>query len=343
MGYGRLVMGPSAATELVGLFKHQLGFCNLKQEELCIIVTDTGYNPVFAAACQGAAMEMGAEVYQMVLPYTYPLPTKSLAKAWSEADLIVFPTTHPLHYSEAMREALDNGARAMAVMQSLQVMQALPADPEVIQRSKAGQKVLQGARKIRVTSDAGTDLVMDKTGRDGIALYGVADEPGHIDFWGGAVVETAQLEGTLEGQLVMDRGDICFHLGRFIDDPVTITFREGKAVKFEGGLDAYLIQSFLESMNEEASLMAGHTTWGCDHRALWTAQAIRFPEPGSGGGSYYGNIQIEIGSNTDISFKGKNAAKAHLGLCMLNSNLYLDDQPIIERGEFVPDEMKRRS
>ena len=42
MGYGRLVMGPSAATELVGLFKHQLGFCNLKQGELCIIVTDTG-------------------------------------------------------------------------------------------------------------------------------------------------------------------------------------------------------------------------------------------------------------------------------------------------------------
>ena len=346
MGYGRLVVGPSAATELIGLFEHQLGFCNLKQGELCIIVTDTAYNPVYAAACQGAAMKMGAEVYQMVLPYTHPLPTKSLGGAWSEADLVVFPTTHTLHYSSAMREALDNGSRALAVMQPLHVIQRLTADEEVIQRTKAGQKLMHRANKIRITSDAGTDLVMDKTGRDGTAAYGAADEPGHLDFWGGGLVETAQLEGTLEGQLVMDRGDICFHLGRFIDEPVTITFREGKAVQFEGGLDAFLIRTFLESMNDEASLRAGHTSWGTDHRAQWLAQAIQFPEPGAGGSdteAHYGNVQIEIGSNTDIKFQGKNAANAHLGLCMLNSSLYLDDQPIIEYGEFVPAEMKRKS
>jgi 2,5-dihydroxypyridine 5,6-dioxygenase len=92
--------------------------------------------------------------------------------------------------------------------------------------------------------------------------------------------------------------------------------------------------------------MAGHTSWGNDHRAQWLTQAIQSPEPGGGGSdaeAYYGNVQIEIGSNTDIKFKGKNDANAHLGLCMLNCSLYLDDEPIIESGEFVPDEMKRRS
>ena len=89
--------------------------------------------------------------------------------------------------------------------------------------------------------------------------------------------------------------------------------------------------------------MAGHTAWGTDHRALWSAQAIQFPEPGAGGSdteAYYGNVQIEIGSNNDVNFKGKNATKAHLGLCLLNCNLYLDDQQIIDHGEFVPEELR---
>ena len=84
----------------------------------------------------------------------------------------------------------------------------------------------------------------------------------------------------------------------------------------------------------------------CEQKKPIILEAIQFPEPGAGGSdteAHYGNVQIEIGSNTDIKFQGKNAANAHLGLCMLNSSLYLDDQPIIEYGEFVPAEMKRKS
>ena len=258
--------------------------CNLKEGELCVVVTDAAYNPVIGDTFVSAALDMGAEAYTVVLPYARPIPTRSLLPAWKEIDLLIYPTTNALHQQREMREALDSGLRALMAVQPLQVLERLVADPDVIRRTKAGAKLLAEARTIRISSDAGTDLVMDKTGRGAVACYGAADEPGHLDFWGSGMVETAQLEGTLEGQLVLDTGDIVFHLGRYVEQPVTITFREGRAVGFEGGVDAFLIKNHLESFHDPNALMAGHTSWGTDPRALWSAQAIQFPQPGAGGG-----------------------------------------------------------
>jgi 2,5-dihydroxypyridine 5,6-dioxygenase len=157
------------------------------------------------------------------------------------------------------------------------------------------------------------------------------------------MVQAAELEGSLEGTLVLDTGDVVFHRGRYIEHPVKITFREGRAIKFEGGLDAFLLHTYLESFADDRALLGGHVAWGTDRRALWTAQVIQFPEPGASAAdaeSFYGNVQIEIGSNNDVAFQGKNATQAHLGLCMLNCSLYLDDQQILGRGQFVPEELR---
>ncbi|MGQ0568823.1 MAG: hypothetical protein ACT4P5_04715 [Armatimonadota bacterium] len=344
MAYGRLLTSPAAATELVGLFKYQLELCNLTPGELCVVVTDTAFNPISAAACLGAALNLGAEAYQMILPYSHRLPGKSLRGAWKDADLVVCMTTHRLHYRDEIREALGNGLRMLTAVEPIHSLQRLKGDHDVIRRTKAGARLLDEARTIRVTSDVGTDLVMDKTGRPGFALYGVADEPGHVDFWGAGMATAAELEGSLGGRLVLNTGDVVFHLGRYVEHPVTITFREGQAVNFEGGLDAFLLENFLRSFKDPKALMGGHMAWGTDHRAQWYAPTVQFPDAGAGGldiESYYGNVQIEIGSNNDIAFKGENDTAAHLGLCMLNCNLFLDGHQVIDHGEFVPRELLR--
>ncbi|MCG3772810.1 MAG: 2,5-dihydroxypyridine 5,6-dioxygenase [Nitrosomonadaceae bacterium] len=156
--------------------------------------------------------------------------------------------------------------------------------------------------------------MMRKGDRPGFANCGVADTPGKVDFWGCAMVETAQLEGTLEGQLVMNTGDIIFHLGRFINDLVTLTFEKGRGVDIAGQLDAFLLRNFLNCFNDPNALLAGHTSFGTDRRAQWYAQAVQFPEAGAGGSdseACYGNVQIDIGSNCDHNFRGANRSKAH--------------------------------
>lgn len=345
MAYGRTFSSHAMAVDLVELFRHQLAASRLGPGQLCLCLTDTAWNPVYAAACMGAAHALGAEAYQTVFPVSRPLPAKSLAAAWLEADLIVYMTSFTLHYRPEIRAALDAGVRVLCVMLPLHVMSRLTADAGVRQRALAGAALLDAARSIRIMSDAGTDLTMDKTGRPGLAHYGAADEPGHLDFWGAGMVQAAQLEGTLEGRLVLDRGDCCFHLGRLVEQPATIIFERGRAVAFEGGLDALLIRSALAAGGSDSAFMAGHMAWGTDHRAQWLQPLAQVPDAGGGGAdteSYYGNVQIEIGSNNDVVFGGRNAAAVHLGLCLRQASLWLDGAPLLARGEFVPDALRHR-
>ena len=59
-------------------------------------------------------------------------------------------------------------------------------------------------------------------------------------------------------------------------------FVGGQLVSIKGGLDAFLIQTELESAGENAFL-AGHMAWGVDPRARWTQPITQTPDTGGGG------------------------------------------------------------
>jgi 2,5-dihydroxypyridine 5,6-dioxygenase len=323
------------AADLTGLFRHQLAACGLAPGELCAIVTDTAWSPAYAAACHAAARAMGADAVVGTVAWDSPPSARVLSSLIDRADLIVYATAHGLHYRAEIRTALDRGARALCVMEPPHVLDRLRADPDVRRTALAGAAVLDAARTIRVTSPAGTDLVMDKTGRRGLALYGAADAPGRLDFWGLGAVQAAQVEGTTEGRLVLDRDDCVFRLARFIEAAVTILFEAGRVVAIEGGLDAALIRAELDSAGDDGAFCAGHMGWGLDRRARWTQPLVQTPEAGCGGAdieSALGVVQIELGSNDDISFGGRNRSRAHLGLCLRGADLMLDGHRIIGSG-----------
>jgi 2,5-dihydroxypyridine 5,6-dioxygenase len=319
--------------ELIKLYKHQLEMSKLRSGEICLVITDMAYSPVYSNACMVAASELDAEIVKITLPFKGPLPRKVWGTAIYTADLIVTNTTHRLHYSKEIRNALDQGSRVLIAGQNLEVMERLKGNIDVVRRSKAGASLMRKSNNIRICSDKGTDLIMERGNRPVLANYGLADEPGHLDFWGAGMVQTAQLEGSLRGTMVLDTGDHMFYMGRYVNNPVKIEFKEGRVVDIQGGLEAFLLRKHLESYNEDSAWMAGHTSWGTDHRALWAARSPMDAE------SYYGNVQIEIGSNNDVAFQGNNISRAHLGHCMLNCSLYLDDLQIIDHGKFVIPEM----
>jgi 2,5-dihydroxypyridine 5,6-dioxygenase len=338
MPYPRSTAGPFAAGDLVAGFRHQLAGCRLRPGEVCLILTDTLYDPVAATACLAAALDLGAEAYVVTVPATRPLPGAALAAAFAAAGLIVALTPLGVHYDPHLRAALDGGARALMAVQPFHVARRLTYDPVVVARTRRGAARLALARELRITSEHGTDVRMAVAGRAALAHCGVADAPGQFDFWGGAMVEIAQQEGTLEGTLVLHRGDQVFHLGRFVDDDVRIRFEAGRAVAFEGGLDAWLIERHLASHGEPEAFLAGHVAWGTDHRAVWTAGSVQFPEAGAGNADaegYLGAVQVELGSNDDQYFRGAIRSRAHLGLVMLGASVDLDGERVIEDGRFV--------
>jgi 2,5-dihydroxypyridine 5,6-dioxygenase len=341
MAYAVSFSGPSFSADFVGLFTHQLQASALRPGEICLCITDTAWDPAYGAACMAAARALGAEAFLSTFAWNEEASPKALAALAGVADLIVYMTSQRLHYRGEIAEALARGARVLCCMEQPHVLHRLRADPDVKRRALAGARLLDVARQIRITSSAGTDLVMDKTGRGALANYGASDTPGHLDFWGLGAVQSAQLEGTTTGRLVLDIGDCCFHIGRFVESRTILEFDAGKLVAIEGGLDARLIRAELEAAGDGA-MVAGHMAWGVDRRARWTQMITQTPNTGGGGAdseSTYGAIQVEIGSNDDIGFKGRNRSRAHLGLCLRNASLYLDGAPIIEDGAFVPPDL----
>jgi 2,5-dihydroxypyridine 5,6-dioxygenase len=223
-------------------------------------------------------------------------------------------------------------------VQPIHVQRRLVADPEVVARTRLGAERLAQATAVHITSERGSDLRMTVAGRPALAHCGVADTPGLFDFWGGAMVEIAPLEGTVEGTLVLGRGDQIFHLGRYVDDEVRLTFEGGRAVAIEGGLDAVLLETHLSGYRDPSAFLAGHIAWGTDHRASWTAPLEQFPEIGAGNADsegYLGAVQVELGSNDDQFFRGAIRSPAHLGLVTLGSSVALDGEVVIEGGRFV--------
>jgi 2,5-dihydroxypyridine 5,6-dioxygenase len=337
MAYARSYAHPAFAGDFSALFRHQLLASSVRPGELVACLTDTAWMPAYAAACMTAADSLGAEAVQTVFGWNRAPDARALRAVCESADLIVYMTSHTLHYRDEVRAALARGARVLCCMEPPHVLDRLRFDPAVRDRARAGAVLLDAARQIRITSAAGTDLRMDKTGRRGLANYGAADRPGHLDFWGLGAVQAAQLEGTAEGRLVLDVGDCVFHLGRYVETPVVIEFTAGKAVSIEGGLDARLIRAELEAAGDNAFL-AGHMAWGVDARARWTQPITQTPDTGGGGAdveSYAGNIQVQIGSNDDVSFGGKIRSRAHLGLCLRSASLALDGRAVISDGTIV--------
>lgn len=334
MAYGRNYTHPAFVGDLAGLFGHQLRASALAEGELCACITDTAWSPAYAAACMTAAEALGAQGFQVVFGWNRPPPARALQAICEAADLIVYMTGHTLHYRDEIGRALARGARVLCCMEPFHVLDRLRFDPQVRAQAVAGAALLGSARRLRITSAAGTDLTMDKTGRRGLANYGAADLPGHLDFWGLGAVQAAQCEGSTTGRLVLDIGDCIFHLARFVESPVRLEFESGRLVAIEGGLDARLIRAELEAAGENACL-AGHMAWGVDARARWTQPITQTPDTGGGGAdveSTAGVVQVQLGSNDDVAFGGRIRSRGHLGLCLRGASLFLDDRAVVRDG-----------
>ena len=343
MPYAKLRTSPSALAELIPSFRHQLQHCALGADERLVVVTDPSFDPHYAAACAAAATDLGVEAFQAVVSSHRPTSDELLRALFQAADLIVYASSQTLHYRSVMREALDAGKRALMVAVPRHVLERRLADPRLKDMTTYGAGVLDRASEMRILSDAGTELSMSVNGRRGVASYGYADTPGHLDFWGAGFFQIAVVEGSMEGRLVLDTGDLIFHWGRYVDRPLTIELQDGKAVAFHGGVEASLIEEHLRAAGEPSAFMAGHIACGTDREARWTVETTQFPDSGGGGAdaeSYYGNVQVELGSNDDVLFGGKNRSSVHLGMCCRNASLFVDGEPLLEGGEFRHDRLR---
>jgi 2,5-dihydroxypyridine 5,6-dioxygenase len=345
----RLPLSHAAGTELVPLFRDMLKLCKVSPNETVLLYTDTHTPPHYPAGFLGAAQDLGAIPAIMTVPMTSPAvqafaphdqaSSKPLVivEAWKNADMVIDMTTSlGQAYTPVLGEAVKAGTRVLRVLLPLDEMQRMFPTPDTIRRTRASTAILARANKLRMTSDAGTDVIFFRGDRPVVEQDGLADHPGDWDVWPSAQVAIAPLEDRSEGTLVVKTGDILLPLGRYVDRPITCEIQQGRIKTITGdGVDAYLLREWFAQWNDPNAYVVSHIGWGCHDKADWLRLTAHFMERGGlmDAESFGGDVQIAFGNNRSFLLHGRNDTRAHIDIDCRDCSFYVDDELVVDRGK----------
>src|SRR5204863_9594263 len=107
-------------------------------------------------------------------------------------------------------------------------------DAALEKRVRTAVKMLRGAKRMRVTSKAGTELNVDMAGASTVGVWGWTDKPGTLAHWPGGIVVSFAKRGTVNGTLVMAPGDINLTFKRHLTFLVRKTLQNDYVTQLEG-------------------------------------------------------------------------------------------------------------
>lgn len=294
----------------------------LKEDEKFLVVTDPDRRRIGEALFE-AGVELGAEAALAVMlarEANGEEPPGHVAAAMAAADVVVVPTTHSLTHTRARLQAVERGARVATMPGITEDMfreGAITADyAEVEQLTKRVAAALDSAREAIVVTGSHR-LRMSVKGRNAVPSTGVYREPGHSGNLPSGEAFLAPLEGTAEGELVVD-GSIA-GVGT-LSEPVLLEISEGR-LAFASGPDGERLLSLLDRSGEGRNV--AELGIGTNDRARLTGVTLEDEK-------IYGTIHIALGSND--TFGGTIAAGVHLDAVVLEPELYLDDRLVVGQG-----------
>ena len=188
---------------------------------------------------------------------------------------------------------------------------------------------------MRVTSRAGTDLTAEVGQFPTLPEYGFADEPGHWDHWPSGFVSTWPNEGSANGRVVIDVGDMMFPFKMYVSSPITLEIRDGRITSIEGGLEARYLRSHMDSYRDPGAFAVSHLGWGLQPKARWTGLGMRDKAQSLGmdARAFYGNFLFSTGPNAEAG--GSNHSPCHVDIPMSGCSLSLDGESMTVEGNVV--------
>jgi 2,5-dihydroxypyridine 5,6-dioxygenase len=340
------------SAKLPALFRREFELCNVRRGETVMLLTDLGSRRDYVASAFAAADELGADIYAMCVNATpswtkVGVPTvgkcKGTLDAVKQADLLI--CLHIPLFTKWLKEARDAGTRVLLVIDGPDELAELMAPPGLKEAVIHAGKRLEKAKRMRVKNAAGTDLTVQLGEYPTMIQYGFAEAPGRFDHWGGGHVHTFPNEGTANGTVVFQKGDIVvLPYCRYVQDEVRLDIRDGFIRKIEGGLDAKLMSDWLDGNRAHPGDMDGHAIshlgWGLNPQGRWDAIALYGDDPvhhHAGARAFAGNFLFSTGPNSQGG--GKRTTQGHYDVPMRDCTLYLDNDVVVERGRLVDPKM----
>jgi leucyl aminopeptidase (aminopeptidase T) len=313
----------------------------LQPGEEALILTDTRSQEyrgaaAFIQALMAAVRAHGAEPSLVVFtprPGQVDEPPRAVAQAMRAADVLFTLPTVPLTETEAMREALEAGARALlfggaagAGRDDDMLYRLAPASVEELDEvgglAAAIAESFAAGRRVRLTSRRGTDLSLTVGDLDIIAMTGRCDRPGMMQFYVPGLVNAGVTPGSASGRVVFDTS--LAPLPGSLPEPVTMTVRDGFVVEVEGGAAADNWRRIADGFGDPNVYNISEFGLGANRRARLVGKIVE-EEAGYG--------VAHVGFGTDIAFRGDVRAAWHVDGCLSAATVEVGGRLISEDGE----------
>ena len=197
---------------------------------------------------------------------------------------------------------------------------------------KAAMKMMRGAKSLTVSSKAGSNLSVNLEGAVVGGGWGYVSRPGLISHWPGGLCLCFPAAGTVNGTLVLDRGDVNLTFKRYADQPIKLTIENDYVTNIEGdGVDADLMRSYFAAWGDREAYAASHLGWGMNTDARWDAMSMYDKNDFNGTElrAFGGNFLYSTGANE----VAKRHTLGHFDLPMRGCTVTLDDTVVVQEGE----------
>jgi 2,5-dihydroxypyridine 5,6-dioxygenase len=328
--------------------------CGVQPGDACAVLSETLSRPSLVQLSELALARLGARWFHVVLPtprQSAPVPVRStgasdaigrlppVIRALAGSVFIADCTVEGLQHAVELPEILQGGARVLVVSNE---------HPEILERTapraedeaevRDAMRRLKGARAMRVTSDAGSDLAISLAGARIGGVWGFTAKPGSLSHWPAGLVLAFPAAGSVNGRLVLAPGDVNLTFKRYLSDAVTLQIVDDHVITIEGrSVDADLMRGYFAAWaadpQDRSAYAVSHVGWGLNRRARW--DAMTFYDKADFNGTelraFAGSFLYSTGANE----VAQRHTLGHFDLPMRGCTVTLDGVAVVERGVLV--------
>ena len=260
----------------------------------------------------------------------YPMtPPDHIARAIVDAEVTLIYTNlewaNRFAHVPCVKETVDADHRIASIEEGMDRWVLTDEDLATVAKRCGDLGALaKGAKNIRVTSPAGTDIRVSIEGRPALVLppikqNGIMISP--IPLW--TEVAWACVEDKTEGRIVVDGIQLGIGMPGTLPRPIEWIVKDGRAVEINGGAEAEALKKTIAGVKNVEII--GEIGVGISDK------------PPFGGPSEKGKLgtaHFALGDNCHAYPGGRNDCRLHLDGSVRNCTFRVDDTVVVENGEW---------
>ena len=333
-------------------FEEVFRLCNIQPNDEVAILSESQSRKSLTMLSELALLNLGAKAFHIQIPTSHSLASTSLPvrstgasqaiqgiasvmAALTSCPMIIDCTVEGLMHAPELPQILKSGARVLNISnEHPEALARLVPNEALKTQTLAASRLARNAQEMTVTSKAGTDLKISMEGAATVGIWGYTDKPGTLAHWPGGLVVSFPKAKSVNGTLVLDKGDANLTFKRYLQDKIHLAIKDDFITDIQGeGADYKMMTGYLEAWDDPLAYAVSHVGWGLNKNARY--EALSFYDKQDTNGTelraFAGNFLFSTGAN---EFANR-FTEGHFDIPVTNCTISLDGVLVVKDGKLV--------